>query len=141
MISVRKFWTIVILVIALSFSFLAYADAYLVKGDKVKDKEGKEYIIFKDEKRVQLGFKVDGINLLPIDKNKTDSLKKSKQTVQEKANKKENDAFSNNVNQFSINMLKFVMTFLGIFVTFIAVGMLGIVTYAIIYLWVVFKKY
>ena len=37
MISVRKFWTIVILVIALSFSFLASANTYLVKGDKVKD--------------------------------------------------------------------------------------------------------
>ena len=39
MITVRKFWTIVFITIALSFSLLAYADTYWVKGNKVKNKE------------------------------------------------------------------------------------------------------
>ena len=37
MISVRKFWTIVFITIALSFSLLAYADTYWLNGNKVKD--------------------------------------------------------------------------------------------------------
>ena len=37
MITVRNFWTIVFITIALSFSLLAYADTYWLKGNKVKD--------------------------------------------------------------------------------------------------------
>ena len=37
MITMRKFWTIVFITIALSFSLLAHADTYLLNGNKVKD--------------------------------------------------------------------------------------------------------
>ena len=76
MISVKKFWTIVFITIALSFSLLAYADTYWFKGNKVKDKDGTEYLIFNDEHKVQLGFKVDGLNLIPISNSKNDSIRK-----------------------------------------------------------------
>ena len=76
MITVRKFWTIVFITIALSFSLLAHADTYLLKGNKVKDKDGTEYLIFNDEHKVQLGFKVDGLKLVLIKDSKTDSIRK-----------------------------------------------------------------
>ena len=52
MITVRKFCTIVFITIALSFSLLAYADTYWLQGNKVKDKDGTEYLIFNDEHKV-----------------------------------------------------------------------------------------
>ena len=67
-----------IIVLTLLFSTLASADTYWVKGDKVKDKDGSEYLIFNDENNIQIGLKVDGLNLVPIDKNKNDSIKKLK---------------------------------------------------------------
>lgn len=42
-----------IIVLTLLFSTLASADTYWVKGDKVKDKDGTEYLIFNDEHKVQ----------------------------------------------------------------------------------------
>lgn len=134
------------LIIALAFLFstLASANTYLVKGGKVKDKDGKEYLIFKDESKIQLGFKLDGVNLIPIKDSKTDSLRKAKQAAEKKAEKekeiKEKAAFKKNINNFSTNLLKLVMTFSGIFLTFIAVGLLGMSFYFIIALSLFFKK-
>ena len=87
MITVRKFWTIVFITIALSFSLLAYADTYWVKGNKVKNKDSTEYLIFNDEHKVQLGFKVNGLNLAPINTSKNDSIRKEIKKREEAAEK------------------------------------------------------
>ena len=92
MITVRKFLTIVFITIALSFSLLAYADTYLLKGNKVKDKDGTEYLIFNDEHKVQLGFKVDGLKLVPIKDSKTDSIRKKIKKKEEAAEKAKKEA-------------------------------------------------
>lgn len=139
MISVRKFWTIVFITIALSFSLLAYADTYWFKGNKVKDKDGTEYLIFNDEHKVQLGFKVDGLNLVPISTSKNDSIRKEikkKEEAAEKAKKEaEEKEFEKDFNGFISNLLKLSMTLLGILATIVAVGILSIV------LWVGFCIY
>ena len=139
MISVRKFWTIVFITIALSFSLLAYADTYWFKGNKVKDKDGTEYLIFNDEHKVQLGFKVDGLNLIPISNSKNDSIRKEikkKEEAAEKAKKEaEEKEFEKDFNGFISNLLKLSMTLLGILATIVAVGILSIV------LWVGFCLY
>lgn len=139
MISVRKFWTIVFITIALSFSLLAYADTYWFKGNKVKDKDGTEYLIFNDEHKVQLGFKVDGLNLVPISTSKNDSIRKEikkKEEAAEKAKKEaEEKEFEKDFNGFISNLLKLSMTLLGILATIVAVGILSIV------LWVGFCLY
>jgi len=139
MITVRKFWTIVFITIALSFSLLAYADTYWFKGNKVKDKDGTEYLIFNDEYKVQLGFKVDGLNLVPIKDSKTDSIRKEikkREEAEEKAKKEaEQKEFEKDFNGFISNLLKLSMTLLGILATIVAVGILSIV------LWVGFCLY
>ena len=139
MISVRKFWTIVFITIALSFSLLAYADTYWFKGNKVKDKNGTEYLIFNDEHKVQLGFKVDGLKLIPISNSKNDSIRKEikkKEEAAEKAKKEaEEKEFEKDFNGFISNLLKLSMTLLGILATIVAVGILSIV------LWVGFCLY
>ena len=139
MISVRKFWTIVFITIALSFSLLAYADTYWFKGNKVKDKDGTEYLIFNDEHKVQLGFKVDGLNLIPISNSKNDSIRKEIKKREEAAEKAKKEAeqkeFEKDFNGFISNLLKLSMTLLGILATIVAVGILSIV------LWVGFCLY
>ena len=139
MISVRKFWTIVIITIALSFSLLAYADTFWFKGNKVKDKDGTEYLIFNDEYKVQLGFKVDGLNLIPISNSKNDSIRKEIKKREEAAEKAKKEAeqkeFEKDFNGFISNLLKLSMTLLGILATIVAVGILSIV------LWVGFCLY
>ena len=139
MISVRKFWTIVFITIALSFSLLAYADTYWFKGNKVKDKNGTEYLIFNDEHKVQLGFKVDGLNLIPISNSKNDSIRKEIKKKEEAAEKTKKEAeqkeFEKDFNGFISNLLKLSMTLLGILATIVAVGILSIV------LWVGFCLY
>ena len=139
MISIRKFWTIVIITIALSFSLLAYADTFWFKGNKVKDKDGTEYLIFNDEYKVRLGFKVDGLNLIPISNSKNDSIRKEikkKEEAAEKAKKEaEQKEFEKDFNGFISNLLKLSMTLLGILATIVAVGILSIV------LWVGFCIY
>ena len=139
MITVKKFWTIVFITIALSFSLLAYADTYWFKGNKVKDKDGTEYLIFNDEHKVQLGFKVDGLNLVPISTSKNDSIRKEikkKEEAAEKAKKEaEEKEFEKDFNGFISNLLKLSMTLLGILATIVAVGILSIV------LWVGFCIY
>lgn len=139
MISVKKFWTIVFITIALSFSLLPYADTYWFKGNKVKDKDGTEYLIFNDEHKVQLGFKVDGLNLVPISTSKNDSIRKEIKKREEAAEKAKKEAeqkkFEKDFNGFISNLLKLSMTLLGILATIVAVGILSIV------LWVGFCLY
>ena len=139
MINVRKFWTIVIITIALSFSLLAYADTFWFKGNKAKDKDGTEYLIFNDEYNVQLGFKVDGLNLIPISNSKNNSIRKEIKKREEAAEKIKKEAeqkeFEKDFNGFISNLLKLSMTLLGILATIVAVGILSIV------LWVGFCLY
>ena len=77
---------------ALIFSSSAYADTYWFKGNKVKDKDGTEYLIFNDEHKVQLGFKVDGLNLVPISNSKNDSIRKEIKKRKEAAEKAKKEA-------------------------------------------------
>ena len=144
MISVRKFWTIVIITIALSFSLLAYADTYWFKGNKVKDKDGTEYLIFNDEHKVQLGFKIDGLNLIPISNSKNDSIRKEikkREEAKEKA-KKEAKAkkLKNDLNNFINNLLKLSMTLLGILVIILLVGILSMLVWIGFFLYIKLKK-
>jgi hypothetical protein len=144
MITVRKFWTIVFITIALSFSLLAYADTYWFKGNKVKDKDGTEYLIFNDEHKVQLGFKVDGLNLVPIKDSKTDSIRKEikkKEEAAEKAKKEaEQKEFEKDYNSFISNLLKLSMTLLGILATIIVVSILSIMSWVGFCLYLKIKK-
>ena len=144
MITMRKFWTIVFITIALSFSLLAYADTYLIKGNKVKDKDGTEYLIFNDEHKVQLGFKVDGLNLVPIKDSKTDSIRKKKKKKEEEAEKAKKEAeqkeFEKDYNSFISNLLKLSMTLLGILATMIVVSILSIILSFGFFLYLKIKK-
>lgn len=144
MITVRKFWTIVFITIALLFSLLAYADTYWFKGNKVKDKDGTEYLIFNDEHKVQLGFKVDGLNLVPIKDSKTDSIRKEikkKEEAAEKAKKEaEQKEFEKDYNSFITNLLKLSMTLFGILATMIVVSILSIILWLGFCLYLKIKK-
>ena len=126
-----------IIVLTLLFSTLASADTYWVKGDKVKDKDGTEYLIFNDEHKVQLGFKVDGLNLVSIDKSKNDSIRKEikkKEDADKKA--KEKKILDNFIN----NLLKLSMTLLGILVIILSVGMLSMLVWIGFFLYIKLKK-
>jgi hypothetical protein len=135
MISVRKFWTIVFITIALSFSLLAYADTYWLNGNKVKDKDGTEYLIF---------IKVDGLNLVPISTSKNDSIRKEIKKREEAAEKAKKEAeqkeFEKDFNGFISNLLKLSMTLLGILATIVAVGILSIVLWVGFFLYLKIKK-
>jgi len=134
------------LIIALAFLFstLASANTYLVKGDNVKDKDGKEYLIFKDENKIQLGFKLDGLNLIPISNSKNDSIRKEIKKREEAAEKAKKEAeqkeFEKDFNGFISNLLKLSMTLLGILATIVAVGILSIVLWVGFCLYLKFKK-
>lgn len=126
-----------IIVLTLLFSTLASADTYWVKGDKVKDKNGTEYLIFNDEHKVQLGFKVDGLNLVPIDKSKNDSIRKEikkKEDADKKAKEKKI------LNNFINNLLKLSMTLLGILVIILSVGILSMLVWIGFFLYIKLKK-
>ena len=144
MISVRKFWTIVFITIALSFSLLAYADTYWLNGNKVKDKDGTEYLIFNDEHKVQLGFKVDGLSLIPISNSKNDSIRKEINKRKEAAEKAKKEAeqkeFEKDFNGFISNLLKLSMTLLGILATIVLVGILSIILWVGLFFYLKFKK-
>lgn len=144
MITVRKFWTIVFITIALSFSLLAYADTYWVKGNKVKNKDSTEYLIFNDEHKVQLGFKVNGLNLALINTSKNDSIRKEikkREEATEKAKKEaEQKEFEKDFNGFINNLLKLSMTLLGILATIVAVGILSIISWVGFCLYLKIKK-
>lgn len=134
MITVRKFWTIVFITIALSFSLLAYADTYWFKGNKVKDKDSTECLIFNNEHKVQLGFKVDGLNLVPIKDSKTDEeIKKIEASTEKKTEQK-------GINNFINNLLKLSLTLFGVLVTIILVSVLSIILWFILCLYLKIKK-
>ena len=144
MITVRKFLTIVFITIALSFSLLAYADTYWIKGNKVKNKDSTEYLIFNDEHKVQLGFKVNGLNLAPINTSKNDSIRKEIKKREEAAEKAKKEAeqkeFEKDFNGFISNLLKLSMTLLGILATIVAVGILSIISWVGFCLYLKIKK-
>jgi len=106
---------------ALIFSSSTYADTYWFNGNKVKDKDSTEYLIFTDEHGVQLGFKVDGLNLVPIKDSKTDSIAKQKK-IDEEAEKEKNNA--TNVQNFVNNLLKLSVTLIGMVAIFLIVSVL-----------------
>jgi hypothetical protein len=137
MITVRKFCTIIFITIALSFSLLAYADTYWFKGDKVKNKDGTEYLIFNDEHKVQLGFKVDGFNLVPISTSKTDSIRKEIKKSEKAA---EDSEFKKDLNNFSCNLLKLSMTLFGILATIVIVDLFLTIVFLVVYLYLKIKK-
>jgi len=122
MVSVKKFWTIVIVLsLSLIITITTYADTYWVKGNKAKDKDGTEYLIFTDEHKVQLGFKVDGLNLVPIKDAKTDSIVKQKK-IDEKIEKEKKKTA--NVQNFVSNLLKLFFTLIGMIVIVLIVFIL-----------------
>jgi len=126
-----------IIVLTLLFSTLASADTYWIKGDKVKDKNGSEYLIFNDENKTQIGFKVDGLNLVPIDKSKNDSIRKEikkKEDADKKAKEKKI------LNNFINNLLKLSMTLLGILVIILSVGILSTLVWIGFFLYTKLKK-
>ena len=122
MISVRKFWTIIIITIALSFSLLAYADdTYWIKEDNVKDKNCTEYFIFKNENKIQLGFKVDGLTLISANQVKNNSIKKE---IKKKEHKTTDSSFKKNLDKFSSNMLKLSASLLCVFAILICIAVI-----------------
>ena len=133
-----------IIVLTLLFSTLASADTYLVKGDKVKDKDGSEYLIFNDENKIQIGFKVDGLNLVPIDKSKNDSIRKEikkREEAKEKAKKEaKTKKLKNDLNNFINNLLKLSMTLLGILVIILSMGILSMLVWIGFFLCIKLKK-
>ena len=133
-----------IIVLTLLFSTLASADTYWVKGDKVKDKDGSEYLIFNDENNIQIGLKVDGLNLVPIDKSKNDSIRKEikkREEAKEKAKKEaKTKKLKNDLNNFINNLLKLSMTLLGILVIILSVGILSMLVWIGFFLYIKLKK-
>lgn len=133
-----------IIVLTLLFSTLASADTYWVKGDKVKDKDGSEYLIFNDENNVQIGLKVDGLNLVPIDKSKNDSIRKEIKKREEAKEKAKKEAkikkLKNDLNNFINNLLKLSMTLLGILVIILSVGILSMLVWIGFFLYIKLKK-
>jgi len=126
-----------IIVLTLLFSTLASADTYLVKGDKVKDKDGSEYLIFNDENKIQIGFKVDGLNLVPIEKSKNDSIRKEIKKKEDAVKKAKEKKILNN---FINNLLKLSMTLLGILVIILSMGILSILVWIVFCLYIKLKK-
>ena len=129
-----------IIVLTLLFSTLASADTYLVKGDKVKDKDGSEYLIFTDENKIQIGLKVDGLNLVPIDKSKNDSIRKEIKKREEAKKEAKAKKLKNDLNNFINNLLKLSMTLLGILVIILSVGILSMLVWIGFFLYIKLKK-
>lgn len=129
-----------IIVLTLLFSTLASADTYWVKGDKVKDKDGSEYLIFNDENNIQIGLKVDGLNLVPIDKSKNDSIRKEIKKREEAKKEVKVKKLKNDLNNFINNLLKLSMTLLGILVIILSVGILSMLVWIGFFLYIKLKK-
>lgn len=122
---------------ALIFSSSAYADTYWFKGYKVKDKDSTEYLIFTDEHKVQLGFKVDELNLVPIKDSKTDSIAKQKK-IDEKIEKEKKSVA--NIQNFVNNLLKLSITLIGMVAIFLIVSILCGIIWMVIGIVTVYKK-
>ena len=134
-----------IIVLCLLFSTFVSADTFLVKGEKVKDKNGTEYLIFNDENKIQLGFKVDGLNLVPINKSKNDSIRKEIKKIEEAAAKAKKEArqkkFEESFNGFINDLLKLSMTLFGIIAIIIVVGILSALSWIGFCLYLKLKKH
>jgi len=138
MITVRKFWTIVFITIALSFSLLAYADTYYFQGVKKKDTNGKEYLIFNDG-RVDIGLKIDEndkLQLIPIIP-KTDSIAKQKKKDEKMEKEKKSVA---NIQNFVNNILKLSVTLIGMIIIFLVVSVLCGIIWIIVGILTIYKK-
>ena len=84
-----------------------------------------------------MGFKVDGLNLVPIDKSKNDSIRKEikkKEDADKKAKEKKI------LNNFINNLLKLSMTLLGILVIILSVGILSMLVWIGFFLYIKLKK-
>ena len=138
MITVRKFWTIVLITIALLFSLLAYADTHYFQGVKKKDTNGKEYLTFNDG-RVDIGFKIDEddkLQLVPIIP-KTDSIAKQKKKDEKMEKEKKSVA---NIQNFANNLLKLSITLIGMVVIFLIVSILCGIIWIIVGILTIYKK-
>ena len=134
MINTKKIWTIVI---ALLFSLLSYADTYYFQGVKEKDANGKEYLIFNDERvDVCLIDELDKLQLVPITP-KTDSIAKQKK-IDEKIEKEKKSAA--NIQNFVNNLLKLSITFIGMVAIFLIVSILCAIIWMIIGIVTIYKK-
>jgi hypothetical protein len=91
-----------------------------------------------------LGFKVDGLKLIPISNSKNDSIRKEikkREEAAEKAKKEtEQKEFEKDFNGFISNLLKLSMTLLGILATIVAVGILSILLWVGFFLYLKIKK-
>jgi hypothetical protein len=135
MISVKKIWTIMI---ALSLSLLTYADTYYLQGVKEKDANGKEYLIFNDE-RIDIGLKIDEndkLKLVPII-SKTDSISKQKKIDEKIEKEKKSDAIIQNLAN---NLLKLSITLIGMIAIFLIVSILCAIIWMIIWMVTIYKK-
>ena len=124
--------------IALSLSLLTYADTYYFQGVKEKDANGKEYLIFNDE-RVDIGLKIDEndkLKLVPII-SKTDSISKQKKIDEKIEKEKKSDAIIQNLAN---NLLKLSITFIGMVVIFLIVATLCAIIWIIIGIVTIYKK-
>ena len=137
--SERKFWLILLVAIVLFFSLSPYANTFLIKSDKVKDKNGTEYLIFKDENKIQLG-----LNLFTVKDVKTGSikreLKKKEESEQKEKEKAEKERLTKSIDRFSSNMLKLCMTIMCILLTFGVVVFLCVLSWFFIFIWAEYKK-
>jgi hypothetical protein len=125
-------------VIALSLSLPTYASTYYFQGVKEKDTNGKEYLIFNDE-RVDIGFKIDENNklqLVPII-YKTDSIAKQKKIVEEAEKEKKSAA---NIQNFVNNLLKLSVTLIGMIIILLIVSVLCGIIWMIVGIVTIYKK-
>ena len=91
-----------------------------------------------------MGFKVDGLKLVPIKDSKTDSIRKEIKKKEEEAEKSKKEAeqkeFEKDYNSFISNLLKLSMTLLGILATMIVVSILSIILWFGFFLYLKIKK-
>lgn len=123
MISIKKFFTIIIIVIALPFSLSAYTDTYFIKCDSFKNENKKECIVFKNVN--ENWFYFDTINYKTNYINKKNKEEKESQT---------------DYDVFVCNLLKLSMTLLGILIINIVVGVLFCIGWLVVGLYLFFKK-
>lgn len=100
--------------------------------------------LFNDENNIQIGLKVDGLNLVPIDKSKNDSIRKEIKKREEAKEKTKKEAkakkLKNDLDNFIGNLLKLSMTLLGILVIILSVGILSMLVWIGFCLYIKLKK-
>lgn len=126
MISVEKFWSIFILLLCILFSCIAYAtENYIIKEDTPTN-----------ETILKPNFNDNVWVVDTISKTKTEPIKKIKQTV----SKNEKETVKEVSSNFPSNLLKLAMTFVGIVATFAIIGVLGMLSWVCVFVWVSIKK-